>query len=463
MRNSFYVLLAVLLFSADFPAVAGSQSYPNGKIIDTVKCDANPHFSYSLYIPSNYNERSRWPVIFVFDPAARSRPAVQRFVAAAEKCGYIIACSSNSRNGLPWNEILDAADFMIGDVKKKFSVNTSRIYTAGFSGGARVASALALLNRGISGVIACGAGFPGMPSNGPIPSFDLIGLVGRTDMNYLEMCDLESDLDKLGRNVELRIFDGGHKWPEEDILVSAVEWLDLQAIKKGNMKNPQFLDNQYNKAKKYAEASLRNNNLVEAVRRYKRILRDFPENSHSSGTSKTLDSIMSSKDYSRAVRKRTNDRNREIGIRSSLESLLASHLENDPASDSSFLKISEEVKALKRMQKDHDAENRAMSSRILSYMSLSCYENGVNLYNIRKYNQASECFETGLLAEPGNIQMLLFRARSLALLDKNSESLSCLRKAVDLGYKDKQFLETNIAFAGMRENLRFRKLLDEMK
>jgi tetratricopeptide (TPR) repeat protein len=464
MPARIFKLLASFFLISCFPATGFAQAFSHGKIIDTVKCDANPRFRYSLYIPSYYNEKTKtWPVIFAFDPGARSRTVVQRFSAAAEKYGYIIACSSNSRNGLPWNEILDAANNMIVDVKKKFAINPARIYTAGFSGGSRVACGLALMNMGISGVIACGAGFPGMPAGTQIPSFDIIELVGRDDMNYYEMCDLESDLERMGKNVELRVFEGGHRWPDEDVIGDAVEWLDLQAIKRGLMSNAQFVNNQYVTERKNAVASLRKGNLVDAARQYKYILKNFPENSKSNGIAKTLDSLKASKDYSKALKAWSNNRRKEVEIRNYLSSLIASRLENDASSDSTFTRISDQVKSLNRMGKSSDAETRSISVRTLNYLSLSCYENGVNLYKIKRYNEASKCFETGLLAEPGNITMLVYRARACALDNKASVSLACLRKAVELGFRDKQLLEIDEAFAGLRGDERFVKLVREMR
>lgn len=94
-----------------------------------------------------------------------------------------------------------------------FSIDLHRIYTSGFSGGSRVASMVALQNKIISGVIGCGAGFPGENDFRNSTSFCYIGLAGNRDMDYIEMCDLAKMMDGQGMKIELRIFDGGHSWP----------------------------------------------------------------------------------------------------------------------------------------------------------------------------------------------------------------------------------------------------------
>ncbi len=80
-------------------AAAYGQELPRGQIIDSVRCLTAPAQQYALYIPSNYSAVRQWSAIFAFDPGARGRVGVERFQAAAEKYGYIVAGSLNSRNG----------------------------------------------------------------------------------------------------------------------------------------------------------------------------------------------------------------------------------------------------------------------------------------------------------------------------------------------------------------------------
>src|SRR5947209_5644709 len=94
---------------------AYGQDLPRGQIIDAVKCVADRSQSYALYLPSNYSPDRTWNVILAFDPGARGRRPVERYQAAAEKYGYIVAGSNNSRNG-PWEVSLTAAKAMSGDI-----------------------------------------------------------------------------------------------------------------------------------------------------------------------------------------------------------------------------------------------------------------------------------------------------------------------------------------------------------
>jgi poly(3-hydroxybutyrate) depolymerase len=113
-------------------------------LIPRVVALQNPQQSYALYVPTKYSRERRWPIVYVFDPLARGPLALAQFQHAAEIHGYIVAVSNNSRNG-PWQPEFEAAEAMVGDTQQRFTVDLKRIYFAGFSGGARVASQLAAI------------------------------------------------------------------------------------------------------------------------------------------------------------------------------------------------------------------------------------------------------------------------------------------------------------------------------
>jgi hypothetical protein len=201
---------------------------PSGQVIESVKCAADPSQSYALYLPSRFAPDRVWPVIFAFDPGGRGRIPVERYQAAAEKYGYIVAGSNNSRNG-SWAVSMTSAQAMMTDVAARFALHPQRIYTAGMSGGARVALGVGLGVPGIAGVIASSAGYPDSKPRKSAP-FPLFGTAGTEDFNYLEMRRLDRELTTPHH---LAIFDGGHVWLSSDLAIEAVEWMEIQAMKSG--------------------------------------------------------------------------------------------------------------------------------------------------------------------------------------------------------------------------------------
>ena len=220
--------LATAFFLVACAAAAGAQDLPRGVIIDDVKCAADSSQSYSLYLPSAYASDRRWPVLIGFHPGGRGRAIVEKYRAAAEQYGYIVAASNNSRNG-PWDVSAAAVKAIFPDIDSRFAIDGQRIYLTGHSGGSRVATTVALSNKTVAGVIASSAGYPDSQPRSKV-SFAVFGTAGTDDFNYIEMRMLDRKLTTPHR---LAVFVGGHTLPPDDVALEAIEWMELQAIKAG--------------------------------------------------------------------------------------------------------------------------------------------------------------------------------------------------------------------------------------
>jgi len=221
------LLIAVLVLQGSVPA-ARAQELPRGSIVDDVKCTADPTQSYALYLPSTYVPGRGWNLLLAFHPAARGRQMVEKYQAAAEQYGYIVAGSNTSRNG-PWSVSMTAVQAVSADLGQRFSIDAERLYLTGLSGGARVAMMVALGKNNIAGVIASSAGFPDSQPRASVP-FAVFGTAGTDDFNYIEMRLLDR---KLTSPHHLAVFDGGHTLPPDAVAFEALEWMELQGMKSG--------------------------------------------------------------------------------------------------------------------------------------------------------------------------------------------------------------------------------------
>ncbi len=199
----------------------------SGQISDPVTCTADPSQSYALFVPADYTPTRQWPVIFAFDPGGRGRVPVERYQAAAERYGYIVVGSNNSRNGS--TEIPRILAAMTNDVATRLAINPKRVYLAGMSGGARVALGIALASKDIAGVIASSAGYPDSRVRKELP-FPIFATAGTDDFNHLEMRRLDRALTTPHRLV---VFSGGHVWLSSGLALQAVEWMELHAMRTG--------------------------------------------------------------------------------------------------------------------------------------------------------------------------------------------------------------------------------------
>ena len=221
--STFWLLAALLI-----PARLSAQDLPRGVLIEDLKCLKDATQSYALYLPSTYSADRQWSLLVGFHPGARGRAIVEKYQAAAEQYGYIVAASNTSRNG-PWSVSYAAVRAMLPDLESRFSLNPKRIYLTGHSGGARVAMQVALGTSNIAGVIASSGGYPDSQPRTRV-NFAVFGTAGTEDFNYIEMRMLDR---KLASPHRLAVFSGGHTLPPDDVALEAIEWMELQAMKSG--------------------------------------------------------------------------------------------------------------------------------------------------------------------------------------------------------------------------------------
>jgi len=213
-------------------AASNAPALQKGRIVPAVRSAAKPEQSYALYVPTNYDPRRNWPIIYVFDPSARGGVPLELMKEAAESYGYLLAGSNNSHNG-SWTVARDAAQEMWSDTHRFLSIDDRRVYFAGLSGGARVSAELARSCNCAHGVFLNSAGFLASSPSAPLPkpAFAAFLMAGMTDFNYGELVELDAQLESLGARHFLRRFDGGHEWAPAIVWQEALAWSAILEMK----------------------------------------------------------------------------------------------------------------------------------------------------------------------------------------------------------------------------------------
>ena len=260
-----------LAFLAISIPLLAEESAPS-RVVDGMKCAADPEMTYAWFLPDGYTKEQRWPVLFVFDPRSRGKMAAELFEEAARDRGWIVVSSNNTRSDESFEPNARAVNAMWYDVHQRFSVDRTRIYAAGFSGGAILSWVLGENTKGLAGIISVGGRAPDNRAKGPVP-FDWIGIAGSTDFNLIETQIVEERLAAANGMRRLEIFEGGHRWAPEEMLRDAVEWHEVLAMKR----NLRSRDDAFIKrilGEEMAAAAASPDELV-AMRRYDTIVRTF--------------------------------------------------------------------------------------------------------------------------------------------------------------------------------------------
>jgi len=414
-----------------------------------MQCLSDSTHNYALYLPTNYYDdpEAEFPVIYAFDAAARGVMPVELFRDAAEKYGYIIAGSNVSENG-PWEPILKAAETMMKDVEARFRVDKARRYTTGFSGGARVATSLAVLYGTFEGVIGCGAGFsPNYP-----PYFDLqtcyIGLVGNCDFNYQEMMHLGEWLSKFNIDHYIYEFSGGHEWPPAEVITNAVTWLEFKAMKN------ELKWTDYNLREEYYENHMALiNSLIKQGNYYAAYEEALELKSFLDGIRKLdeLDAILNDLKTKEDVRKES------ARLRQILEEertyykgymdAFAAYRRNYEDSMTPVVPLSwwkEQVKlALNKIDKGDSYAETLLGRRMIDFMWRTAYQQYESVLGTEFEPVSRDYLEIWALIQPDAITPYFYLAKYFTGQGKYSKALSYLQLAVDKGLHDPALIEND--------------------
>jgi len=468
MGTIFKKIFSLFFFLQAFTAqsLLFSQVSDKDQITDTVHCRNAIGQSYALYRPAQYDNKKSWPVILIFDPAARGKTGVSTFIEAGRKYGFILACSNNSRNG-PLQDNFAAAATMFQDVEERFTVDQKRIYAAGFSGGSRFAMAFAVKEKKISGVIGCGAGLPNDRNYLPSGNTDFLyyGLAGTRDMNYLEMHDLLGFFSSKTRVISyFRTFPGGHQWPGSDLITEAVEWLVLQTMNRKIIPADRtFLSYVENKTQNLINSQLSAGNQADAIMYMRFAARDFQGTPFASGMTKLLTDSEKSAEYQKAIRKWNKMAATEQEKKEKYLNYLSEIVNSGSLPDSASVWWRNETRELIRLRDKGSPEISQMASRVLNFISILCSEQGTSYYRNRFYAQAAFMFEICTLSDSENPNNYYNLARSLAGSGKSKESVDALSAAMNHGFNSRKTVESDPAFGKIRGDTRYKALILKMK
>lgn len=460
----------MILLSFFATAGAASQtngSLPRGVLVDSVVCLATPDQSYALYLPSYYVSDKNWPIIYAFDPVARGALPVKLLQDAAEKYGYIVVGSNTSRNG-PWQFEFDAANALSRDTQTRFSLDQSRLYTTGFSGGSRVASAIAILTGKIAGVVGCGAGLATQDRLQERTRFAYAGIIGNGDMNYVEMHALERKLDKLQFPHKLIIFDGGHQWPPEETLLQAVEWLELEAMRQ-NAKpiDKELVARLFSEESNRAEEFAKRNQPFEAYKVYSEIASDFKGLWDLDAIDQTWARLRDLKAVKEGLKRQKEIEQEETRYQNKFAKAFRS-VDVDAFYRSGRLKEQDwwekEVNALyEKLETSEDEQERLMLRRIIDRIWRNCAEQTSLFFEKNGITKSLLYVEIWKIILPDYPTPYYGLARVHALNGDTEKAVKAIHEAVALGLKNADMIEHDPYLESLRTEKEFRKIISNLR
>ena len=406
------------------------------------------NLAYTYYLPKNYIKTKTYPIFFIFDPHASGDIPINLYKSYAEKYDYILVASNDSKNGTNYQQINNILKLFTDDVFKRFSIDKNRIYSIGFSGGARVASTLAINNDLFKGCVLCGVGFS--QNQQFSHKIDILSFAGKTDFNLNELLSLNKSIPKEYRH-SLIIFDGKHQWPDSISFKDAFYWTIFNEMKDSLRSYDENLINEFlNYNKKLLKKKLSENNQIDAYNINLKIFEFLNGLTDVTYFKKEISRISKSASYINQTNKLTNILLNEQLVNQSL-------MQNFESKDTSWWK-----NKIIELSGDTLKNNLTSDSkkRILAFLGLFSY---MQVNYALKQNQIifAEKFDAIYkYVNPNNTEAFYLGALIAAKKHNIDNTIKNLKLAFKLGFDDFSRINNEPSFIFLSKNPAFLEILN---
>jgi len=411
-------------------------------------------------------------VLYAFDPGARGAAPVERFKEAAEKFGWIIAGSNNSRNGA-MKPSIDSWNAILKDTHARFAIDDERVYVAGFSGAARLAIYFGVRCADcIAGVIGCSAGFPEGVEPSPAWHFVLFNTAGVDDFNFAEVKSIEEPLTKAGITHRTEVFAGRHEWPPASLASEALEWMELQAMRTGKRpRDANLIDSVWQRQLEVARVLEDSKEIYDAYRVYIALNNGFKGLRDVATVAQKVNQLRDHPAVKTALREEQQQIKKQRDIEDRLGALSAARRQSsegsndDRASTDVGLDPGTRLKGMyadlrKQAARAEDNGERRVARRVLGGSFVGLIEQGINLLETQKrYAEAVRTFELATEINPERAGPFFYLAWANAASGNKKKALQALQTAVEKGFSDLGAITGNKAFDSIRNDEQYGEII----
>lgn len=463
------VLGLVALVFASLAAGSLAEELRPGELIETVRCQHEPGQSYALYLPTAYNPLKKWPVVYAFDPGAEGARPLRLYREVAEKYGYILAGSNNSQNFLSGESEAAAIQAMLSDTQERLALDPRRVYTTGFSGGARVATLVALRCSGtcnVAGVVASGATYPANISPSGRDSFLYFLALGDEDFNYPEFVLTRLARERFGSPYRVRMFPGPHQWSPARVFEEAIQWFQLRAMQAGTIpKDESFIAKQREKMAAEALQAEQARDILREFFAHRFLVDDFQGLANISDAERKLQILKGSPELKKALAQEREAVETQQRLQSEAATAVGRFLVNptkfDPDLRDSLVSSLSSLK--QNAERSKDERKRKIYQRAFNALFAEMAEEGQQRLLTKKFAEALPIFELLAQAAPERAWPPLGIAEARAGMGDHKRALKAIRQAVNTGRVSAEVLEKDRELAPLFSDPEFKKIIEGLK
>lgn len=457
MRAWVLVLLMATATSAGAQPQGAEFDPVTGLLVEGVSCTADPGQTYTLFLPDDYDPSRRWPVLVVMDPRGRSVLAAEPFRDVAAELGWIIISSDDTRSDSGMEPNRRAVNALWPEIHHRYAIDPQRIYLAGFSGTVYVAFLIGRETGEIAGIIGAGGRYIEEALEGNRAA--VFGAAGDTDFNFQEMRALHARLTDMGTPNRLEIFDGAHSWMPPPMARRAVEWMELDAMRRGlRARDDDLIERFYEQDLEAARRLEATGDELDAKRRYEAIAADYAGLRDAGEAAGKAAAYEKDRDVARALKaeRRWQDFERRSVARmnGAIDALVGSDVAPPPGQLARQLELDD----LERRAERPGIEG-VTARRVLNHIfTTTSFYLTRDLLAQGRPGHAAAALEVATEIRPDSPVVWYNRACALALAGRVDASLDALERAVGTGFANGDLMASDADLDSVRDTDRFRKI-----
>jgi tetratricopeptide (TPR) repeat protein len=345
----------------------------------------------------------------------------------------------------------------------RFATDPARIYTAGFSGGAHLAWALGQPAGALAGVIATGGRF--IPELLPErPTYASFATAGDTDFNFQGTRRVDRALAARGAPHRLEIFQGPHQWMPRELAGLAVQWMELQAMRRGlRERDGQLVGTAYRAELESARALEACGQVLAAGRRYQAIAQGFAGLADVSEPEAAATRLVALPAFAAAVEEERRWDAFESGHDVRLGQAVGDLKSLDPPMPARRLLVALDVAGLQR-QAAEDGVAGVTARRILNRVfTQTAHYLPQELLAQQQIPQAISALEVAVTIRPEDATVWYNLACARSRGGQVKAALEALGEALDHGFRDVALLESDPDLAAVRKREAYQTLLVRLR
>jgi tetratricopeptide (TPR) repeat protein len=287
---------------------------------------------------------------------------------------------------------------------------------------------------------------------------------------------VKRQLDSAGVANRMEVFEGGHDWPPSEYCTRAIEWMELQGMKRGRRpKDDALLQEMINKRLNEANAARMTARPYDEYGVYDALAYDFKGLRDVTEYEKKLVELKETKEVKQAL-KQDRDMESEQQRRVNEIVMLRRRLETNPparppnneafgdATETRVLVVSDLRRKIaeltKKARSAESSPERTLARRVVNQVLVWWYEDSMRYIQHKRYDLAVASLSLDAQVMPDNPRVLFRLATAYSLNNDKKRAIETLKKAVEKGFNDVTEIESNAALAPLRQDGEYKKIVD---